>query len=104
MAAIATNNIIDINQYEMPCDPITLDPYQKPTRLLKCGHTMNEHSLLQMINAGNNICPVCQVPFQMNTDVKTYPRNYALEHDIEYRRNMEIQLRNVILIRDYKKL
>ena len=55
MAAIATNNIIDINQYEMPCDPITLDPYQKPTRLLKCGHTMNEHSLLQMINAGNNI-------------------------------------------------
>ena len=94
MAAIATNNIIDINQYEMPCDPITLDPYQKPTRLLKCGHTMNEHSLLQMINVGNNICPVCQVPFQMNTDVKTYPRNYALEHDIEYRRNMEIQLRN----------
>ena len=47
-----------------------------------------------MINARNNICPVCQVPFQMNTDVKTYPRNYALEHDIEYRRNMEIQLRN----------
>ena len=81
--------------YDVPCDPITLKPYHRPTRVLPCGHTLNEENLVELINNNIRTCPVCRHIFPaMDNDVQNFPRNFVLEQEIEYCHILEVQLRN----------
>eukprot|EP00942_MAST-04A_sp_MAST-4A-sp1_P011957 g11957.t1 len=83
-----------LNEFDndQPVDPISLDPYEKPTRILQCGHTFNQSSLADIIakNSSNTvlICPVCRERNPLRA-ADAYPRNYSLEHHLDFKEQQD---------------
>ena len=67
-------------------DPISLEPFERPTRLLPCGHTLNHTSLASLILSNGDdpmlACPVCRKR-STTKPIEEYPRNYVLEQQID---------------------
>ena len=76
------SNLADIEMN----DPISLEPFERPTRLLPCGHTLNHTSLASLILSNEDdpmlACPVCRKR-SATKPIEEYPRNYVLEQQIE---------------------
>ena len=76
------SNLADIEMN----DPISLEPFERPTRLLPCGHTLNHTSLASLILSNEDdpmlACPVCRKR-SAKKPIEVYPRNYVLEQQID---------------------
>ena len=86
MAALATEENADTGVLE---DPISLEPYTAPTRILPCGHTLNHDTLVGLLvraNVDDDDNQYCECPLdRQRFNVKPadeFPRNFVLEQQI----------------------
>jgi len=80
-------------------DAVSLEPLCAPTRFLPCGHTFNHDTVVNLIShAENGIikCPLDRKKIKV-TSVYKFPRNNALEQQIDNNKQLECQVIQEVL-------
>lgn len=80
---IGDDDIITMNQFVLPMDPISKEPIKNPVRNKQCGHIYDKDTITQMMARKKTRCPYIGCPSKHHIRVEILEADHDLKRKID---------------------